>query len=385
MRQTSYPYPPSAAPSAHGDRGSLALSRRSFLQGATAAACCSPLLPASAAATIPAALPGAGPRSGLPWYSGVCLNGDYEAFEAWRGRKIDLMTIWGPRNTWDDIGGGDDDLSYTGWFGGMFQKNVHKDYGLSCSWPLIAEESHSIKVDPLIWTKTAKGEFYPFYERFARKLGRFVERYEIKPIIVRVAWESNGKKYPHSVTDDYIGEWKDTFKRSVDLLRKHVPGVLIDWSSIKKGKTKAGNHQVYPGDSHVDIIGVDYYDAWPPSKNEKAWHKNLKSLTRGGPVGLQTWLDFAISRGKPLSLPEYAIRADLDAGGGDNDVYVQKVFEFISENRQHIAYENYFNMGNDGHRVFPPDRNPRAAATYQALWQSGDPAAARELDLSPAN
>jgi hypothetical protein len=312
----------------------------------------------------------------------VCFNGDVEAFEAWRGRRVDLKTIWGPRDTWEDVAGGDDDLSFTGWFGGMFEGSAGHGYGLACSWPLVAEESHSVTADPLVWEKGARGEFDRYYERFARKLGRFVERFGIEPIIVRVAWESNGDKYPHSVTDGYVQEWKDTFKRSVDLLREHVPGALIDWSSIKKGKTKAGNHELYPGDDAVDIVGVDYYDAWPPSRHESAWARNARNETRGGPTGLQTWLDFAVSRGKPLSLPEYAIRADLkDGGGGDNDVYVRKIFDFISANREHIAYENYFNLGNDGHRVFPPDLNPRAAATYQVLWRSGDPEAWRELDL----
>lgn len=367
---------------------SLPASRRAFL-GAAAAAACAGSLEAWPAAAKPAdaraALSGPGPRSRLPWYSGVCIYDGWQEFEAWRGRPIDLMTIWGPRETWEDVAGGDDDMSLTGWFGGMFAKSIGQGYGLACSWPLIAEESHSIKADPEVWTKGAKGEFDRYYERYARKLGRFVERHGTRPIIVRVAWESNGTKYPHSVTDPYVGEWKDTFRRAVDQLRRHVPGVLIDWSSIKKGKTRTGNQDLYPGDDHVDIIGVDYYDAWPPARNERMWEKNLKTSTRGGPVGLRSWLDFAKSCGKPLSLPEYAIRADLkEGGGGDNDLYVRKLFEFIQANRAHIAYENYFNMGDKGHRVFPPRHNPRAALTYQALWRSGDLAALRGLELPPA-
>lgn len=346
-------------------------SRRRFLQaGLLLPALSASMLVAPPEASAKAAPPyGPGPRSGLPWHSGVCYYGPIPKFEAWRGRPVDLSTVWGPRETWYDIGGGGDDINLTGWFSGAFADQAPAGYALALSWPPIANESHSIERDPEIWTKTAAGEFDHYYRNFARKLGRFVEIFNMSPVVVRIAWESNGLKYPHSITDPYIAEWKTTFARASDFLREHVPGVVIDWSSIKKGKTAASNAELYPGDDHVDIVGVDYYDAWPGAASERAWERQARRTRKGGPWGLQSWLDFARAQGKKLSLPEYGIRADLKrGGGGDNDVYVRMIYAFIESNHGDIAYENYFNMGKPGQKVFPEDLNPAASAAYRELW-----------------
>jgi hypothetical protein len=129
---------------------------------------------------------------------------------------------------------------------------------------------------------------------------------------------------------------------------------------------------LYPGDEYVDIIGVLYYDWWPASPTEASWNINLVERDRlGGPKGLQTWLDFAQQRGKPLSLPEWGLGKHGTQDPFDNPLFIQKMFDFFRNNAGSLAYESYFNRRT--HRLTTPaglraDLNLRSAETYRRLY-----------------
>lgn len=323
------------------------------------------------AAAITMSIAGPGRDSGLPWNSGVCRGSEVADFEAWRGRRIDSVTFWGKGDSWEDLAGGGDDEGFSGYFG---KKGVSRLFAagrpLVLSWPLIPKEADARR-NPSIWAELARGAQDQTYERFARKLGRLLAKEGHAGCVVRVNWEGNGAFYPHSVLDQ-IDDYHATHRRAVDLMRRHVPGIRIDWSNVKKGKSKLGNHKIYPGDDWVDIVGIDYYDRFPSNPDDEVWDKNSRKRWQGGPQGLSTWLEFAQSVGKPLSLPEWGVMMDQGkhyGSGGDNPVHIRKVHQFLDNNRDAIAYECLFDMS-DSKLSGSDTPAPRSAELYHELWGS---------------
>jgi hypothetical protein len=329
-------------------------SRRGFLTGvanASLVGLAAAALPidSSAAAGVVRAKFGPGPLSGLPWHSGCSLTG-ISAFEAYRGRRADGYTMWNLHRTWSEI------ASFKGGFANLARLPGRISTGFS---PL--PDSHRAIANPGLWNTAARGAYEGIYTQFAQKLAASGRTH----VIVRIGWEHNHTFPWYSGSNPQA--YKASFRRIVDILRRHNPTVLIDWTNVKKGAQRFSVLETYPGDDWVDIIGVDYYDGYPALNDEATWQKQYNALYYGGPWGLGAWLAFAKSRGKRLSLPEWGISAGKSPGSKDNPFYIQKMFEFFRANAASIAYEHYFNQ-KPRHQLTPGDVNPLSSARYKQLW-----------------
>ena len=154
----------------------------------------------------------------------------------------------------------------------------------------------------------------------------------------------------------------------------------------------------YPGDEYVDVIAVDLYDqdwAGYPS----GWQTNLTQAQieavwqsqwvkyRDGQYGLNDFLTFAIAHGKPLAVSEWGLKDMDDHGGGDNTVYVQSMYDWLTNatTYPHILYQAWYDEEtstlsraplNPGNTNFP-----NAAALYTQLF---GPNNTRWAELEPA-
>lgn len=326
---------------------SAAPSRRGFLAGAAGAALVA--IGGTGPAQAAPARFGAGLLSGLPWNSGCGLNG-ISAFEAYRGRRADSYTLWCAHNTWDDIGR----------LPGGFRTVAKLPGRISVGFAMLPGTASAV-TNPGNWKLAAKGTFDGYYTRFAQNLAASGRT----DIIVRVGWESN-RTFPWYGGSD-PQRFKDTFKRVADILRRYNPGVLIDWTNVKKGAQKGSVLTLYPGDDAVDIISCDYYDGWPALNTEQIWAQQYNATYYGGPWGIGAWLAFAKSRGKLFGCPEWGISAGEAPGTIDNPLYIQKMHDFFAANSAYIAYENYFNQ-KPRHQLTPSNQNPLASAAYRQLW-----------------
>jgi hypothetical protein len=332
----------------------MSSSRRGFLAGATnaslvgLAAAALPMASGAASAATQVRF-GPGPLSGLPWHSGCSLSG-IGAFEAYRGRRCDGYTMWNLHKTWTDI------PSFNGGFSTLVKLPGRISRALS-PFP----DSNSAVDNPGLWDNAARGAYDGVHTLFAQKLAASGRT----NVIVRIGWEHN-HTFPWYSGGNPKG-YKTAFRRIADILRRHNPTVLIDWTSVKKGYQKFSVLETYPGDDWVDIIGVDYYDGFPALNDQATWDKQHNALYHGGPWGLGAWLAFAKSRGKRLSLPEWGIPAGKSPGSKDNPFYIQKMFEFFTANATSIAYEHYFNQ-KPRHQLTPNDVNPLSSAKYKQLW-----------------
>lgn len=297
-------------------------------------------------------------RSGLPWASGT--SSASVDFEEWRGTRLDVRTVFMSIDTWRN----------------MVQSGTWADNrGIAGTRTVIAQgmlpETHRGR-----HRECARGD----YDTYMRELGSNLVASGLADAVIRLGWEANRMQgFPWGVTGDGAS-YKACFRRWVAMLRA-TPGqrFVIDWNMGARGNLPYHIDRIYPGSDVIDIIGVQQYDVCPPVRTEAEWQGKMHSYNRhtGSPFGLATWLAYAKSKGKPLSIPEWGIggrRSLCPKPGFDNPFYIKAIHDFLRANADSIAYESYFNgdAGHDPrrgtHQLFPTDYNPRSAAVYRSLW-----------------
>ena len=172
--------------------------------------------------------------------------------------------------------------------------------------------------------------------------------------IIRLGWEANGDWYPWRASVDPEA-WKAYFKRIVGVMRSVQPKVAgqpaqafefdLTYNRGTSG-TAMRFETMYPGDEWVDIIGLDVYDTkWmdDTSPPEARWNEVLTQE-----MGLDDFAAFAASRGKPMSIPEWALweRDHDDNGGvGDNPYFIDRMADWIAahDGTGGLLYHGYFN------------------------------------------
>jgi hypothetical protein len=308
-------------------------------------------------ATADAAVSWGGRLSGLPWASGASVgNGELEQF---RGRRLDFRTMYVSKQSWSRLVR---DTSYARFLGGQGSK-VIVAVGLM---PTTHRGQHA---------QCARGAFDTYIRGFARGLVNA----GAEDAVLRLGWEANrANGFPWAATGDG-SSYKACFRRWVSVLRS-TPGeqFTIDWNMGQKGTFPYHVDRMYPGSDVVSIVGVQWYDRCGPVRNEADWNKAMNKKSRhGGPYGVGTWLAYAKSKRKRLSIGEWGIggpRHVCPTPGIDNPFFIQRAHKFFRDNARHIAYEAYFNghgasTGRRGsHKLAPANFNPKSAAAYRSLW-----------------
>ncbi|MBL7516358.1 beta-mannanase [Frankia sp. CN4] len=299
-----------------------------------------------------------GEHSGLPWMSGVHPDNPlqpYLDFGTWRGRAIDVAHVftirdngWGPlvEPKWPV----DDFKAFPG--------------TLVISQPLYPEGAGNN-------AECASGAYNEQWKKF----GSFLVNRNRADSIVRLGWEFNGKFMYWHVDDDPTN-WVKCFQNIATAIRSTNPDVKIDWtfnghnSPVPAGGTP---WPAYPGDEYVDYIGIDPYDHFPPSHSDEAFDKQCND-----PNGLCYAAQFAREHGKKLSVGEWGVASCSGNGGGDNPLYIRKMWETFVANKDVMGYESYFSDPNVGNvcstlhsGTGDGGQNPRSGAEYKRLWGAG--------------
>lgn len=277
------------------------------------------------------------------WPSGVFVNSwtpaDYEAFGTWRGRAINVATIWPARQQWADFTSAVQ--VYTNFTG--------KPYTMVYGIPLIPEAAGATIAQVAAGT----------HNQHFRDLGTTLVNTGQGNAIIRLGWEFNGNWYAWAAYDPPT--WKVAFQQAVTSIRATAPNVKIDWT-VNRGNSQSipsGNAaDAWPGDAYVDIVGVDSYDHWG------TWDEQLN-----GNQGLAYWANFARTHGKQFSVPEWGLVGPTP-GNGDNPSYVTNMYNFFNANKDILRYEAYFNCSCAGvvAGIFNPNDEPNASAQYNSLW-----------------
>nr|MDT0663715.1 glycosyl hydrolase [Micromonospora sp. DSM 115978] len=307
---------------------------------------------------------GDGPRSRQPWLSGV--NGDpgttaadVDAFCAWRGSACDLAHVFVGRDSWAAVTEPSfAQQNFAGWPGRLVMSVP----------PFPENVGASLET-------CATGAYDEYWQTFGHTLnitGR-------QDSVVRIAWQANGNWFEWSGSNPqaYVECWRrvaDAINATAD------PDPLLEWS-INGGYSHnppTGNPtELYPGDEWVDLIGIDYFDQYPPTTSRAQFDATAAE------VGGITWLyNFARAHDKPFGVGQWGVvnaaAGGGAGGGGDNALYVQLVREWmLARAGEGMFYESYFTncdaggLGSNlaravtGHCVVV---NPAAADAYRTHW-----------------
>lgn len=202
--------------------------------------------------------------------------------------------------------------------------------------------------DPLTWEQPcAAGSF----DQYATLLAKNLVSYGAGSIVIRLGVEANG-----SWEADYVGstatemkDWAKCYDHEVAAMRA-VPGAhfLFVWNPNACTSNLPLN-EWYPGDSYVDIIGIDAYDldcSTRKTVGQEGWAA-YSTNSAGNPendpnfpsiVNLEA---FASAHGKALSFPEWGI----DSSTSDDARYVTEMAQFFRNSD--FSFESYFDTGTD--------------------------------------
>jgi hypothetical protein len=281
-------------------------------------------------------------------------------FGQWSGRRIAQILDFPPTTTWNDI-------TNPAW---LLEAHRKAKPRLILSLPLLPDDPNTTL------TRCAGGAYNEQWAALARNL----VSYELSDTTLRPGWEFNGTWYRWSAFHSEE-DFAECFRQVVQTMRTvSDQRFTFDWNpNLGPGTFPA--EQAYPGDSYVDFVGLDVYDlSWTvypvpagmttPQARQQAWEDIL-----AGDHGLNFWVEFAHARGKPLSIPEWAVTWRSDGhGGGDNREFVNNMLEFIENPANQVRYANYFNSRdspNRAHNIRGTDtRFPESAAEFLRCMRS---------------
>jgi hypothetical protein len=281
----------------------------------------------------------------MPWASGVFIPGDKpeldENFGAWRGAAPDVSLTYTGRDTWDNV--------IDPWWVWDAWRDTEQTIVLSAA--MFPEENANL-------AECARGKYNAKWRKFGRNL---VNAGLGNRTIIRLGWEFNGNwvVWAAEKPADYVACWRH-IHTSVEIA---APKVRWDWC-VNRGVSSAltDARKAYPGDRYVDIVGIDSFDGFPPATTERGWLKQYN-----GRYGLAFWANFARLHEKRFAVSEWAVYPGTSwggAGGGDNPLYVARMFRFFRQNADILEYEIYFNE-HDPYQGGALHLNPLAAEEYR--------------------
>jgi hypothetical protein len=228
-------------------------------------------------------------------------------------------------------------------------------------------QSLSNNDNPLTWEQPcAAGD----YNQYATALAQNLVSDGAGNIVIRLGTEANG-----TWEADYVGStsaemsaWAQCFANEVTAMRA-VPGAhfLFVWNpNACTGDLPLSGW--YPGNSYVDIIGIDAYDQDCETLKtvaQEGWTAYSTDSASSGSSdpdfpSIANAEAFARAHGKPLSFPEWGLGSD------DDPAYVTGMAQMF--NSDDFSFESYFSTNTDGIAALG-SAIPNATAAYSQAFK----------------
>ena len=268
-----------------------------------------------------------------------------DAYSQWLGQPATVAGAFEATATWDDIDGAAWQLSpWSQWVRAQSGRN------LALAIPMLPPSGASL-------ASCASGQYDQYWKNLANNLAY----YGLHWAYLRLGWEMDGSWNPWAAPQGSGKEasFAGCFRRVVTVMRQAQPA--NQWKFVFNPTTSNWSapwlDAVWPGDAYVDVVGLDLYDqSWAantypyPStcdstcrlaRQQTAWVDESKYL-----LALR---NFAVAHAKPMALPEWGVATRSDGhGGGDNPYFVRKMYEFIADPANNVAYYSYFDVRYSG-------------------------------------
>lgn len=303
---------------------------------------------AATAPTAPAPLPAAG------LYAGPAAKNPAgaDAFDQLTGQRTTHLVDFTPTTSWSQIEG-------QSWLLGAYAQQSRT---LEYSVPVVPDIAGASLAG------CAKGEYDVHWTTLATNLVAA----KLGGTVVRPGWEFNGNWYRWSAAAA-PADFASCFRHVVTSMRA-VAGQRFTFTwNVAVQRQQFPAELAWPGDDYVDVVGVDVYDqswAWYQpgvTPTAVARDKTWNDLYRGD-HGLLFWRDFAVAHGKRLALPEWGLNQMPNGrGGGDNATFVDRIFDFVEDPANRVAYATYFNNLSSAvdHRLTGDTVFPSGLAAYR--------------------
>ena len=205
------------------------------------------------------------------------------------------------------------------------------------------------------------------YDPYAAALGRNLVNEGLSRSVLRISPEANdpgsGVAWNGGTPED-MSAWARCWAQEARAMA--VPGshFLFDWT-VNAGYEDIPFSDYYPGNSAVDIIGIDAYDSLVSGQQVPPGRKRWRLLSRE-PGGIEQLVKFAKAHGKALSVPEWGEVAP-PTGAGDDPYYMEQMARLFK--RDHVAYESYFDEDEGG--TLRLGQIPQSFRVYQKMVLGG--------------
>jgi Ca2+-binding RTX toxin-like protein len=240
-----------------------------------------------------------------------------QAFEQWLGKKADVVLTHLGIESWKDFIGSVSHLS----------RDVWSQVDTPVVWSL------PLNVKGTALEDAAAGDFNSYYKTAAE----WIDRYSTsEKIYIRPGWEFNGYWMPWSA-EGKEQAFIDAFRQLVNTFRSVSDRFEFEWT-VNIGNFGMDPADAYPGDSYVDIVGMDFYHnpAWDPADPLRAWHQMAYRE-----YGLKWLEDFASAHGKPTAYSEWGVMTD------NMQPYLDLVADWFESHD--VAYQIYWDANAGGY------------------------------------
>ncbi len=260
-----------------------------------------------------------------------------QAFEEWLGRKSEIVLTHLGMESWKDFIGSASYLSRDVW--------ANIDTPVSWSVPL--------NVYRTSLEDAAAGDFNSYY----RTAAEWIDRYSTsEKIYIRPGWEFNGFWMPWSA-EGKEQAYIDAFRHLVDTFRSVSDRFVFEWV-VNIGNFGMDPADAYPGDSYVDIVGMDFYHnpAWDPADPLRAWNQMANRK-----YGLEWLEDFATAHGKPTAYSEWGVMTD------NMQPYLELVSDWFESHD--VEYQVYWDANAGGYAgKLSEDAHPNTGSAFRDLF-----------------
>lgn len=218
------------------------------------------------------------------------------------------------------------------------------------------------------------------YVAFWTALGEGLKTAGAERAVVRIGHEMNltgGYQWSYGNPRFKASDFAPLYKLAADAIRSKLPDAVRCWNPGKK-TAKGTPEELWPGDSYVDLVCLDFYDngVYGFVTSDAAWRALVDKTDRNGPVGINSWYKWAKARGKRLAVPEWGLTDPKKPGAAPTDrpVYIQKMYDYFRSiaAKGDLEFESYYNYafnGRDSHQLYPVlPKHRRSSQLYQRLF-----------------
>ena len=201
--------------------------------------------------------------------------------------------------------------------------------------------------------KTSSGAYDADYRTVAKTL--IAAGYS--DAVIRLGHEFDGTWVQWSARDNEQG-YIDAFRHVSKVFEQESSKFQFEWTGMN-APWQAHARGAYPGDAYVDIIGLDIYYRSSGEISDTVWNRYEGTL--------EAHRDFAISRGKPVSYPEWG-RAH-----GDTAKFIDLMYGWFSDlpasGAGSLAYQAYFTPPHQG-GAYDLNKQPTVKRRYLQLFST---------------